>query len=145
MIEIRKIQKGEYEEMYILRWEMHGKPFGISKNKLKDLVDKISVIVVAFDTEKKQVVGSARLGPCILSKATIGYLQVMESYRKKGVGRKLMEFLHNEAKKKGIRKLELSARTSVEKFYKELGYVPVGDYYETKKYKIPGIDMEYFL
>ena len=128
MIEIRKIKKEEFEEMYDLRWEMHGKPFGIKRDKFINQVDKISTIVVAFDTKNKKVIGSARLGPRFFSKASIGYLQVIESYRRKGIGKKLMEFLHNEAKNKGIKKLELSARIQAKKFYEELGYITVGDY-----------------
>ena len=59
----------------------------------------------------------------------IGRVCVEESSRKQGLGRKLLEFLFDYAKKKGFSSVELSAVDTAVGFYEKIGFIAEGDYY----------------
>lgn len=59
----------------------------------------------------------------------IGRVCVEEKIRKKGMGRKLIEFLENYAKDNGFLAVELSAVDTAVGFYEKCGFVSEGDYY----------------
>lgn len=69
---------------------------------------------------------------------------VTEKYKGTGLGRYLMDFIEDVARKKGYQKVILMGRVSVEKFYEHLGYYTTSeepfDYYKT-----PHIYMEKIL
>ena len=78
-------------------------------------------------------VGTARLlldappgGPVHL-----GRVAVLAEWRRHNVGNALMERLHDEARARGYRTIEISAQTQAIPFYERLGYVAEGpDYLE---------------
>ncbi|MEC8051020.1 MAG: GNAT family N-acetyltransferase [Myxococcota bacterium] len=59
--------------------------------------------------------------------AKIGRVAVSQSARGLGVGRAVMELLHEEARKRGISEVELGAQLHAIPFYEKLGYQAYGD------------------
>lgn len=54
-------------------------------------------------------------------------MAVYPEYQGKGVGKRLVEFLENEVKKMGVKKIFLHSRYAVKDFYEKLGYKCEGD------------------
>lgn len=76
-------------------------------------------------------VGAARLlldapqgGPVHL-----GRVAVLAEWRRHGVGNALMARLHDEARARGYRNIEISAQVSALPFYERLGYIAEGPVY----------------
>ena len=59
------------------------------------------------------------------------WLAVKKKYQKQGIGKKLMKYIENYAKKKGFRKICLYTgknMKSVIKFYKKIGYKKINEF-----------------
>lgn len=59
--------------------------------------------------------------------ARIKSVAILEEYRRKGLGRYLMEYVENIARERGYKKVNLMGRVSVEGFYNKLGYKTIGE------------------
>ncbi|WP_414039624.1 GNAT family N-acetyltransferase [Acidithiobacillus sp. M4-SHS-6] len=70
------------------------------------------------------LVGTARLDPGLNGK--VGRLAVLYPYRRKGVGRRLMSFLHQSAWDMGLSEVWCHAQLSAQGFYTQLGYTKEG-------------------
>jgi len=55
---------------------------------------------------------------------------VARDWRGQGVGRVVMDFLHDQARKRGCRRVRLSSQVSAIPFYERLGYVAEGPVYD---------------
>lgn len=76
-------------------------------------------------------VGTARL---LLDAPTggpvhLGRVAVLAKWRRHGVGNAIMERLHDEARTRGYRRVEISAQVSAIPFYERLGYMAEGPVY----------------
>ena len=95
------------------------------------------VAIVAFDGNK--IIGIIILITYLLiegeRKGWIEGLVVSENYRGQGIGRKLLEKVIEEAKKKGLKSLNLTSREeriAANKLYQKMGFIR----YETNVYRI---------
>ena len=79
--------------------------------------------------EGDQLVGTARLRP-VDGAAKAERVAVLESHRKRGVGRQLMRALEEEARARGLSRFVLNAQLEVVAFYEGLGYAPRGEIFE---------------
>lgn len=70
----------------------------------------------------------------------IGRVAVLAEYRRRGLGRRIMEALENFANQQGLEKIWFHAQQSAIPFYLQLGYQTVGD--EFMEAEIPHIIME---
>ncbi|MDA3840077.1 MAG: GNAT family N-acetyltransferase [Patescibacteria group bacterium] len=59
----------------------------------------------------------------------IGRIAVLEKYRGKHYGQKIMEKLEEIAKEEGIKKVYLGSQVHAMNFYAKLGYIPYGEFY----------------
>lgn len=144
MIQFRSLKKKEFEAMYDLRWRVLRKSLGKPRGTEKSTKENISYHVIAFDTKKKKVVGTGSLTPHGKI-GEINFIAVDKDYRKKGIGKKIMLFLHKKAEKKKYKLLFLEARRNAVKFYKKLGYITKGNFYIHPKDGIKNIRMEFNL
>ncbi|MEK9158088.1 MAG: GNAT family N-acetyltransferase [Patescibacteria group bacterium] len=144
MITIREPLESELVEMYQLRWKLNRKPFGLAPGTEVDDKEAESHRVIVVDENTTSIIGSARL---LVAKndCEIDFVGVDESYQKQGIGRKLMEVLHNKARDLKLKKINLSARKSAEGFYKSLGYVPLEEHFCGPPYNITEVAMEFRL
>jgi predicted GNAT family N-acyltransferase len=60
----------------------------------------------------------------------IGRMAVLRELRGLGIGRRVLEFLMDAARKQGFRKAVLHAQLTAEGFYLKNGYLPIGDAFE---------------
>ncbi len=73
-----------------------------------------------------QPVGTGRLLP----DGHIGRMAVLAGWRGRGVGAALLQALIDEAGRRGVARLVLSAQTHALGFYARFGFVPEGEVYE---------------
>ena len=59
----------------------------------------------------------------------IGRIAVLESYRGKHYGQKIMNKLEEVAREEGIKRVYLGSQVHAMEFYSKLGYIPFGEYY----------------
>ena len=62
--------------------------------------------------------------------AKIGRMAVAASSRKRGIGRKLMEFAADHCQAIGVEEIVLGAQLTARDFYRKLGYVEEGPVYD---------------
>ena len=106
--------------MYFLRWSVLRKPWNQPKgSEQDDLEEKANSIIALLDN---QVVGTARLQRNSEEIGQIRYMAVDLMFQRKGIGKKIILYLHQMAKKMGLKKLILDAREPSLDFYKKLGY-----------------------
>jgi predicted GNAT family N-acyltransferase len=86
-----------------------------------DELDKDCVHAIAYDDAGKAI-GTARLLP----DGQIGRMAVVKEWRRRGVGAGLLEGLVNEARKRGLAEVRLSAPVQALEFYRERGFVADG-------------------
>ena len=72
--------------------------------------------------------------------ARVKSVAILEEYRIKGLGRYLMNFIEDLARRRGYEKVHLMGRVSVEGFYHKLGYKTLSQPFDYNT--IPHIDME---
>lgn len=132
MIDIREPNKDEIKEMLESMWKNLRAPFKVEAISIKYEIlknKKQNKFVIAVSN--KRIIGSAIL-TVTDDLAEISWVNVDKEFQNKGIGKKLMLFLHEVARAKGVNKIWLEARKSAEPFYKQLGYICVGNYFETK-------------
>lgn len=71
--------------------------------------------------------------------ARIKSVAILDQYRKKGIGKYLMDYVEDIAKKRGYKKVNLMGRVSAEIFYNKLGYETISEEYDYNT--IPHVDM----
>lgn len=97
-------------------------------------------ILVTDDDDAALAAGTARLRAVDADTAKAQRVAVARERRGHGVGRVVMEFLHDEARRRGHRRVRLSSQVSAIPFYERLGYVAEGPVYDDAG--IPHRDME---
>jgi len=116
-IEILTVNSWDEEEIVNLYksagwWKDSYKSEGI-----KDLIRGSFLFVVAFDKIEKKAVGMGRLISDKVSDAYIQDLVVLDKYRKKGIGSKILNKLVKYCKDKGIIWIGLIAEPDQDFFY----------------------------
>ena len=86
-----------------------------------DELDKACVHAVAYD-DAGTAIGTARMQP----DGQIGRMAVVKDWRRRGVGAQLLEGLVNEARKRDLVEVRLSAPVQALEFYRSQGFVPDG-------------------
>ena len=104
--------------------------FLIKIHSPKQLIEKSKEKNIYVLVEKDKIIGTVSLkGDWVLT------VFVNPDVHGRGLGRKLMEYIENVAKKRKITKLTLPSSITAEKFYKKLGYKKI----ERKKHKECGV------
>jgi predicted GNAT family N-acyltransferase len=60
----------------------------------------------------------------------IGRMAVLEGQRGQGIGRALLQFLMEHARRSGFRRAVLDAQAHAEEFYRKQGFISVGEVFE---------------
>ena len=98
------------------------------------------VVVYRVDERPELPVGTARLRYPEPEVAKPERVAVDRTHRGRGLGRRLMEALEDEARERGCERTTLHAQTAVEAFYRELGYETTSDVFEEAD--IPHVEMK---
>ncbi|MFB6082860.1 MAG: GNAT family N-acetyltransferase [Halorientalis sp.] len=99
--------------------------------------DDDAVHVIAYDGER--AVGTARLRTVGDETGKVERVAVRRERRGEGLGRELMDAVEDLARERGLNLLVLHAQTTVEGFYRDLGYETVSDEFEEAG--IPHVEM----
>lgn len=91
-----------------------------------DEFDPVSTHLLATESETGKPIGTARLLP----DGKVGRVAVLKNWRKKGLGRMLMEQIIDLAEKQGHKQLTLHGQTRTVGFYQSLGFECEGDEFE---------------
>lgn len=89
-----------------------------------DVLDREALQFITYD--KNKPVGAARFR-IVNGLGKIERVCVLKSYRKKGVGKLIMETIEDYAKKQQIKQIVLHAQLRALPFYKQLGYTEHGE------------------
>lgn len=103
---------------------------GIDNAKDFDGKDEASDhVIVYIDT---QPIGTARVRYLDSEKkvAKIERVAVLKEYRKLGIGKLIMEFLHDQLEEKGVKKVTLDSQEYAKGFYENMGYIQEGEPFE---------------
>ncbi|MDY7014906.1 MAG: GNAT family N-acetyltransferase [Cyanobacteriota bacterium] len=115
----------DYWEAVKLRYKLLRQPLGLnySEERLAKEADDLHLVY----KRERQIL--ACLVITLKSKDTVQVKQIAveNSYQRQGVGKKLMEFLHNHLIQKEVKQIELAARETAIDFYEKLGYVQEGE------------------
>ena len=119
--------ESEWKNYYNFRWEMLRKPIGMSKQTVKDDLEKESYHLMVVN-KKDEVIGSGRLHFNNKKEGQIRYMAVSDSIQRKGLGTSIVLKLEIMAKKKGAQEMVLNARENAINFYLSLGYKEIEPY-----------------
>jgi len=125
MIEIRPPKtKEEFKDYYNLRYELLRKPWNQPRGSEKDNLEKEAFHMAAFDNRK--LIGVGRLHKNSNEEGQIRCMAVNEKYQNKGIGKAIINKLHDQAKKLKLKRMILHARDIAVGFYKKCGYKVTG-------------------
>ena len=111
----------EFEAYYLVRYEVLRKPWNQPKGSEMDDMENHCVHAMACDTNNN-ILGVGRIQFNTPTEAQIRYMAVIENAQGLGIGKKLIDYLENEALKKGASKIILQSRFNAIDFYKKCGY-----------------------
>jgi predicted GNAT family N-acyltransferase len=128
MITVRAAQSpADLDAAYAVRRSVFQDEQGVPAELEFDADDAIAIHVIAVDGA--QVVGTGRvvLRP---GYAKIGRMAVLAEWRKRGVGRALLDALLSTAADRGATRAVLHAQVHAVGFYSRAGFIAVGDQFD---------------
>ncbi|HON56788.1 MAG TPA: GNAT family N-acetyltransferase [bacterium] len=114
-----------YEFYRALNWWADSEPFNL--DILQAIVQNSFCFAAAFDNNNKLI----GIGRCLSDGASDAYIQdvgVLEKYRGKGIGKKIIELLINHLRSKNINWISLIAEPNAAEFYYQFGFEIMKDY-----------------
>ncbi|MGB9690837.1 MAG: GNAT family N-acetyltransferase [Candidatus Sumerlaeaceae bacterium] len=118
------------EYLKAIRLQVFVEEQGFSQEEEFDQFDEEAYHVLALDPQGKPC-GTGRLYRDLLhpGSARIGRMAVLSQARRTGCGRAIVRHLIAEAKKRGFRRIVLSAQEHAIGFYQRQGFTPTGPHY----------------
>ncbi len=110
----------EMKKYYQLRYETLRRPWGQPPGSEQDPSDANAIH--AFVLHGDRVTAVSRLHFNDPAEGQIRYMGVDESYRRRGLGALLLDYLEDIARKRGARRMILHARETAIPFYLSCGY-----------------------
>lgn len=96
----------------------------VPSNLELDEFDAVSTHVVAYSIAN-EALGTGRLLP----DGHIGRVAVLKAWRGRGIGWQIMQALMQQARRQGLRRVELSAQYHARSFYEDMGFQAEGGIY----------------
>ncbi len=123
----RILSTTDFEKAFAIRVRVFVKEQGVPAEIELDSEDRQAVHLLA--SSGKKAVGTARV-VFRRGSAKIGRMAVLKSYRRIGVGKKLLTRAISTAKRRAVRKIYLHAQVSVINFYAKMGFRCVGPVFD---------------
>ncbi len=108
-----------------LRHEVFFRDFGLSEEVMDDAGESSAVHIVA--TQSGELIACVRLNQSSEARYQLSQMAVALKHQKKGIGKKLLEYLEILAVERGAQEIFLNARLSAIDFYVKQGYQVKGD------------------
>jgi predicted GNAT family N-acyltransferase len=128
MVRVSQVDDDGIEDAFDVRRDVFIEEQGVSEDEEMDGRDDRATQFVAYDEDHP--VGTARVREPADSVGKVERVAVRETYRRRGVGRALMNRVEAWADDHGLETLKLHAQTHVEQFYADLGYETTSDVFE---------------
>lgn len=122
-IQIVNFEKEDEKRIRAIRDEVFIKEQGFTYEIEYDGKDESAIHALLFCDNK--TVGTGRM----LSDGRIGRVAILKEYRKKGLGKKIVEAFIKEALNNSYKRVYLSAQHQAISFYEKLGFITFGDEY----------------
>ena len=127
-IRVRRVSRAtELAAAFRIRMRVFVKEQGVPEKIEVDRDDDRAVHFIAFADGRP--VGTARV-VMRHHRAKIGRMAVLKTYRRKGIGKKLLQQAIVSARKRGARKIYLHAQVPVIGFYEALGFSCTGPIFD---------------
>ncbi len=111
----------EVSRIIELRIEILRKPWKQDPATASDVMESKSINAY-IENENKEVIACGRLQENEGKVGQIRFMAVSDKYQGKGLGKIIVKCLEDQAKKIGLRTIELQARENAVDFYKNCGY-----------------------
>ena len=118
---IEPITAEEFEEYFYLRWRILRKPWNQPAGSEVDLHEEESIHGLIMN-ENEEAIAICRIQMNDRFTAQVRYMAVLDKYRTKGLGRKILYYLEAKAKLMGAQRVYLDARENAVDFYKSCDY-----------------------
>ena len=113
--------KDEVNAIIQLRYKILREPWNKAIDTATDSMEDNSINAYIADNDGN-VIACGRLQENEHKTGQIRYMAVDKAYQGKGLGKKITEFLEEEATKNGFSAIQLQARENAVEFYKKGGY-----------------------
>ena len=114
----------ELEEAYLVREQVFVNEQNVPKELERDEFDDAAYHVIC--KADGSVVAAGRI-LFFEEEAVVSRVAVLRSWRNKGIGKKITEFIMDTAKCNGVKTLTANVQVDVQDFYEKLGFRPVGE------------------
>ncbi len=114
----------ELEDAFEVRRRVFVEEQGISEGLVFDEHDGEALHMVVEDGER--IIGTARVLFLTANQAKLERMAVLEPFRRKGIGRKIISFLDEELRNRQVQLVVLHAQSGVVAFYKSCGFDELG-------------------
>ena len=116
----------DFKAYYELRFNVLRKPWGLQKGTDKDDFEPISKHFMAVESESNHIVGVIKLMEKEKGVGWFSHMAVLDAYQKKGVGKMLLSFIEEVAKRDGYTILGCMARLNATDYFAKARYVVMG-------------------
>ena len=111
----------EFEQYYLLRWEVLRKPWDKPRgSELDEQEDQCIHAMLKAEDGKPLAVGRLQFNND--EEGQLRFMAVASDEQGKGLGAHIINYLEEKAKEKGARRMVLQARENAVSFYKRNGY-----------------------
>lgn len=131
----------EFENYFNFRWQQLRKPLGFKQGSEQDEFEDHSFQMAAF--KKQKIIGVGRLQINTDNSARIRYMAVEDTFRKHGIGGKILENLETIASANKVTDCWLLARENATGFYLKNNYKIIGN--AESELPIPHVRMQKLL
>jgi predicted GNAT family N-acyltransferase len=121
------------------RFKSFFEPFQLDRSNVSDGLDEVSIHIVA--QQEHAIIGYSRI-TLGTNEAQISQMVVDLPFRRKGLGRELLERSMERVKEAGIKKVYINSRLNALKFYEKMGFKSVGEVFASKKNGLLHMRME---
>ena len=119
--------QAEFEQLFLLRWEILRKPWGLLPGTEQDNEETSSVHRAVFDFEKDKFLACGRIQESGENAAQVRYMAVGLDFQGEGFGLEVLRSLEQVALKAKWKYIFLNARENALGFYEKCGYQVEGN------------------
>ncbi len=139
-IEFASFDSPDFNQVIDLRYQELYQDANLPKDVVLDASDEISLHCVIKNNTK--IIGYGRLTPEKSGDGKISQMAVSRDFQRKGLGGNILGALIDKAREVELKRLYMTARTSVIDFYTSFGFHASGDVFISPRTKIPHVMME---
>lgn len=114
--------RDDFKAYYELRYKVLRETWGLQKGTEKDDFEPISKHFMAVEEATKRIVGVVKLMEKEPGVGWFSHMAVDSKYQQKGIGKTLLTFIEEEAKREGYGILGCMARLNTTEYFERAGY-----------------------